>query len=98
METWYVVEYSYSKLESDKIFYRGRKEFDTFEELEEFTAIIFLLSDRKEKYDKLKQCQLFRKYFGQEGKFVGLRKVFKYSKKEIPLISKKHNCEIAINM
>ena len=98
METWYAVEYSYSKYESDNVLYRGRKEFKTFEELEKFMTIVLLFSERAENFNKLKQCHLFRKYFGKEGKFAGLSKVFKYTKNEIPLISRKHNHQIAINM
>lgn len=98
METWYAVEYNYSKIKSDKVFYKGRKEFTKFKDLQKFLGFICYLSDKKEKLNTTKQCYLFRKYFGQEGKFVSLRKVYKYSKKEIPVVSMQNNRQKAINM
>lgn len=98
MEIWYAVEYNYSKLESDKVFYKGRKEFANLKDLEKFLGFMFYLTDKKEKLNTAKQCYLFRKYFGQKGKFVSLRKVYKYSKKEIPLVGIHDNCQKAINM
>jgi hypothetical protein len=97
METWYVVEYSYSKLESDNIFYKGRKELDTFDELEEFVAVVYFMSNSKEKLSNYQQCQLFKKHLGREGKFVSLIKIYKYMKKEIKLKNNKIDCQITVN-
>ena len=98
METWCVVEYTYSKLESDKIVYKGRKEFDTIEEVEKFVSVVCFLSKANNKINKFQQIQLFKKHFGMKGKFVGLRKIYKYTKKEIQLNNNKNDSQRAINM
>jgi hypothetical protein len=83
METWYVVEYSYIKPNSDKIKYKGRKECDTIEEVEKFVAVVYFLSKTKKEFYDSQQNKLSKKYLGKIGKFVGLNKVYKYMKKEI---------------
>lgn len=97
METWYVVEYSYSKPESDNIFYGGRKEFDTFEELEEFVAVVYFMSNSKEKLSNYQQCQLFKKHLGREGRFKRLIKIYKYMKKEIKLKNNRNDYQKTVN-
>ena len=98
MDTWCVVEYTYSKLESDKIMYKGRKEFDSIEEVEKFVSVVCFLSKSKKQMSKFQQIQLFKKHFGMKGKFVGLRKIYKYTKKEIHLSKNKNDYQRAINM
>ena len=83
METWYVVEYSYSKPDSDIITYKGRKECDTLEEVEKFVAVVYFLSKTKKELYNSQQRKLSREYLGKGGKFVGLKKVYKYTKKEV---------------
>jgi hypothetical protein len=41
METWYEIEYSYNRPGSDKIKYKGLKEFKTREEAEKFAAVVY---------------------------------------------------------
>lgn len=84
METWYEIEYSYSRPGSDKITYKGLKEFKTREEAERFAAVVYYLSKKdKVKYDA-RQLEVSKEYLGK-GKFVALKKVYVYTKKEIKL-------------
>ncbi|MBW2521849.1 MAG: hypothetical protein JRD64_04030, partial [Deltaproteobacteria bacterium] len=50
METWYEIEYSYTRPGSDKIKYKGLKVCDTLEEAEKFAAVVYWLS-RNDKAD-----------------------------------------------
>ena len=85
METWYVIEYSYSKPDSDKITYKGRKECDTIEEVKKFVAVVYFLSKTKKEFYNSQQHKLSKEYLGLGGNFVGLKKIYKYTKKEIQL-------------
>ena len=84
METWYEIEYSYNRPGSDKIKYKGRKEFKTREEAEKFAAVVYWLSTKdKVEYDA-RQVAVSKEYLGK-GQFVALKKFYVYTKKEIKL-------------
>ena len=84
MKTWYEIEYSYSRPGSEKITYRGLKVFDTLEEAEKFAAVVYWLSQKdKTTYDS-RQLAISKEYLGK-GKFVALKKIYRYTKKEIKL-------------
>ena len=84
METWYEIEYSYTRAGSEKIKYKGLKVFKSREEAEKFAAVVFWLSrEDKVKYDS-RQLKVSEEYLGK-GKFVALKKIYKYTKTEIKL-------------
>jgi hypothetical protein len=84
METWYEIEYSYNRPGSEKIIYKGQKIFNSIEEAEKFAAVVYWLSLKdKVNYD-YKHLKVSEKYLGK-GKFVSLKKIYKYTKKEIKL-------------
>lgn len=84
METWYEIEYSYTRPGSDKITYKGLKVCKTLEEAEKFAAVVYWLSRKdKAKYDS-RQLEVSKEYLGK-GKFVALKKIYKCTKKEIKL-------------
>ena len=83
-ETWYEIEYSYTRPDSDKITYKGLKVCKTMDEVQKFVAVVYWLSRKdKAEYDS-RQLQVSKEYLGK-GKFVGLKKIYKYTKKEIKL-------------
>ena len=84
MKTWYEVEYSYKRPGSEKIKYKGLKAFNTKEEAEKFAAVVYWLSNKaKAEYD-LRQLEVSEEYLGK-GKFVALKKIYRYTKNEIKL-------------
>ena len=84
METLYEIEYFYNRPGSDKIKYKGRKEFKTREEAEKFAAVVYWLSQKdKVEYDP-RQLEVSKEYLGK-GQFVALKKFYVYTKKEIKL-------------
>ena len=84
METWYEIEYSYNRPGSDKIKYKGLKEFKTRAEAEKFAAVVYWLSQKdKVEYDA-RQIAVSKEYLGK-GQFVALKKIYIYTKKEIKL-------------
>jgi hypothetical protein len=84
METWHEVEYSYVRPGSEKIRYKGLKVFKTRDEAEKFAAVVYWLSRKdKSKYDS-RQLAVSKEYLGK-GKFVALKKLYTYTKKEIQL-------------
>ena len=84
METWYEIEYSYTRPGSEKLKYKGLKVFKNWEEAEKFAAVVYWLSQKdKVKYDS-RQLKVSEEYLGK-GKFVALKKIYKYTKKEIKL-------------
>jgi hypothetical protein len=84
METWHEVEYSYVRPGSEKIRYKGLKVFKTRDEAEKFAAVVYWLSRKdKSKYDP-RQLAVSKEYLGK-GKFVALKKLYTYTKKEIKL-------------
>jgi Mor family transcriptional regulator len=84
MKTWYEVEYSYKRPGSEKIKYKGLKAFNTKEEAEKFAAVVYWLSNKaKAEYD-LRQLEVSEEYLGK-GKFVELKKIYRYTKNEIKL-------------
>lgn len=84
METWYEIEYSYTRPGSDKIKYKGLKVCKTRKEAEKFAAVVYWLSLKdKSEYDD-RQLKVSEEYLGK-GKFVALKKMYKCTKKEIKL-------------
>ena len=84
METWYEIAYSYNRPGSDKIKYKGLKEFKTREEAEKFAAVVYWLSKKdKVEYDA-RQIAVSKEYLGK-GQFVALKNIYRYTKKEIKL-------------
>jgi hypothetical protein len=84
METWYEIEYSYTRPGSDKIKYKGLKVCDTLGDAEKFAAVVYWLS-RKNKADyDARQRKVSQEYLGK-GKFLALKKIYRCSKKEIKL-------------
>ena len=84
MKTWYEIEYTYIRPGSKKIKYRGLKVCNTIEEAEKFAAVVYWLSLKdKAQYD-FRQLEVSKEYLGA-GKFLGLKKIYRYSKKEIKL-------------
>lgn len=58
--------------------------FDTKEEAEKFAAVVYWLSKKaKAEYDS-RQRDISEEYLGK-GKFVALKKIYRYSKNEIKL-------------
>ena len=82
METWYEIEYSYNRPGSDKIKYKGLKEFKTREEAEKFAAVVYWLSQKdKIEYDA-RQIAVSKEYLGK-GQFVSLKKITYIQKKKL---------------
>lgn len=84
MKTWYEIEYSYMRPGSDKITYKGKKICETLEEVQKFAAVVYWLSKKDKAAYDARQLEVSKEYLGA-GKFVGLKKIYKYSKKEIKL-------------
>jgi hypothetical protein len=88
MKTWYEIEYSYTRPDSDKIKYKGMKVCNTIEEVQKFVAVVYWLSQKDKAHYDAKQLKVSQEYLGK-GKFVGLKKIYKYTKTEIKLKSDK---------
>ena len=84
MQTWYEIEYSYNRPGSEKIKYKGTKVFDKQEDAEKFAAVVYWLSQENNSKSDYKQNQISEKFLGK-GKFVALKKVYKYTRKEIKI-------------
>ena len=84
MKTWYEIEYSYMRPGSDKITYKGMKVCNTLEEVQKFAAVVYWLSKKDKLSYDARQLEVSKEYLGA-GKFVGLKKIYKYTKKEIKL-------------
>ena len=84
MQTWYEIEYSYNRPGSEKIKYKGTKVFDKQEDAEKFAAVVYWLSQEKKSKSDYKQNKISEKFLGK-GKFVALKKVYKYTRKEIKI-------------
>ena len=88
MKTWYEIEYAYTRPDSDKITYKGLKVCETLEEVQKFAAVVYWLSKKDKIAYDTRQLEVSKEYLGK-GKFVGLKKIYKYTKKEIKLTSDK---------
>ena len=84
MKTWYEIEYSYNRPGSKKIKYKGLKICDSQAEAEKFAAVVYWLSQRENVKYNYKQLKVSEKYLGK-GKFVGLKNIYKCTRKEIKL-------------
>jgi len=84
METWFEIEYSYTRPGSNKIKYKGLKEFNTREEAEKFAAVVYWLSQTDRVKYNSRQLEVSKEYLGK-GQFVALKKFYIYTKKEIKL-------------
>lgn len=84
MQIWYEIEYSYNRPGSEKIKYKGSKVFDKQEDAEKFAAVVYWLSQQNNLKPDYRKNKISEKYLGK-GKFVALKKVYKYSRKEIKI-------------
>jgi hypothetical protein len=84
METWFELEYSYTRPGSKKIIYKGLKTCKTIEEVQKFAAVVYCLAKKDHGDYNSRDLEISKKYLGQ-GRFISLKKIFSYTKKEIKL-------------